>query len=88
MSTIKITFDTLEYMQILREAGMKQTEAEAITRASNKAFSQLIEIREVATKTDLVHLKAELQSFIVKAIGGSVVIIGLIQTLLRFYKGV
>lgn len=86
MSTLKITFDTLEYMQVLRDAGIKQQEAEAITKASNQAFSQLLEAQEVATKRDLVHLRSELQSFIVKAIGGAVVILGLIQTIFHFYK--
>jgi translation initiation factor 2B subunit (eIF-2B alpha/beta/delta family) len=86
VSTIKITFDTLDYMKTLRDAGIQQNEAEAMASAAHKAFSQLIDGHEVATKRDLVHLRSELQSFIVKSISGAIVIIGAIQTLLHFYK--
>ena len=50
-------FDTLEYLNDLKESGMRQEEAEAITRATSKAFSQLIEIKQLTTKHDLKELE-------------------------------
>lgn len=81
-----ITFDTLEYMDELKRSGMKQAEAEAITKATAKAFNQMLETKEVVTKQDLHAMKIELQSFIVKAITTSIVVLGGLQTIFHFYK--
>jgi hypothetical protein len=81
-----VTFDTLEYMDELKRSGMKQEEAEAITKATAKAFTQMLDTKEVATKKDLQELKMELQSFIVKAITTSILILGGLQTIFHFFK--
>lgn len=81
-----ITFDTLEYMDELKKSGMKQEEAEAITKATAKAFTQLMDTKELVTRKDLTHLKIQLQSFIVKAVSTVIVILSGIQTLLHFIK--
>jgi|GEM_PF-3500580 hypothetical protein len=52
-----ITFDTLEYMDELKRSGMKQEEAEAITKATAKAFTQMLDTKEVAVKNDLKSLE-------------------------------
>lgn len=81
-----ITFDTLEYMDELKRSGMKQEEAEAITKATAKAFTQMMETKELATKKDILDLEMKLQAFIVKAITTSIVILGGIQTFFHFVK--
>lgn len=81
-----ITFDTLEYMDELKRSGMRQEEAEAITKATAKAFTQMMETKEIATKKDLCDLKIELQTFIVRAITSSIVILGGLQTVFHFLK--
>lgn len=50
-------FDTLEYMDELKRSGMKPTEAAAITKATSKAFYQMLETKEFTTKADLKHLE-------------------------------
>lgn len=81
-----ISFDTLDYMDELKRSGMKQEEAEALTRATAKAFTQMMETKELTTKRDLMNLKMELQSFIVKSITTSIVILGGLQTIFHFVK--
>ena len=81
-----ITFDTLEYMDELKKSGMKQEVAEAITKATSKAFMQMLDTKEIATKKDLTNMKLELQAFIVKAITTSIVIIGGLQTVFHFFS--
>jgi hypothetical protein len=81
-----ITFDTLEYMNELKRSGMRQEEAEAITNATTKAFNQMIDTKELATKKDLLNLKMELQSFIVKAITTSIIMLGGLQTFFHYIK--
>jgi hypothetical protein len=80
------TFDTLEYMNELKRSGMKQEEAEAITNANTKAFNQMIDTKELSTKTDLMTLKSELQSFIVRCVTTTIVILGGLQTIFHFVK--
>ncbi len=75
-----ITFDTLEYMDELKNAGMEQGLAEAITKANAKAFNQMIDIKELATKSDILGLK----SFIVKSLMTSLGILIALQTLFHF----
>ncbi len=77
-----ITFDTLEYMEDLMKSGIAKEQAEAITKANVKAFNQMIEVKELATKKDI----RDLQSYITKAITTAIVIMGGLQTLLHFYK--
>lgn len=79
-----ITFDTLEYMDELKRSGMKQAEAEAITKATAKAFNQMLDTKDIATKKDLNEMKMELQAFIVKAITTSIFILGGLQTFFHY----
>jgi hypothetical protein len=81
-----ITFDTLEYMDELKRSGMRPEEAEAITKATAKAFNQMLEAKEVVTKKDLQDMKMELQAFIVKAITTAIIILGGLQTIFHFFK--
>lgn len=79
-----VTFDTLEYMDELKRSGMKQEEAEAITKATSKAFNQMMETKEIITKSDLLKMKNELEKFIVRTITTSIIILGGLQTLFHF----
>lgn len=81
-----VIFDTLEYVESLKKSGIKQEQAEAITRATSKAFIQLIEASDLATKNDLVSLKIELQSFIIKAVSTTILLLGGWQTLFNYFK--
>lgn len=81
-----VTFDTLEYMDELKRSGMEQEQAEAITKATAKAFTQMMETKDLATKKDIQELKVDLQNFIVKAITTSIVILGGIQTIIHFFR--
>ena len=63
-----------------------ENKSQVITRAANKAFSHLVDVRDIATKPDIQALKIELQSFMLKCITASVVVLGGLQTLLHFYK--
>lgn len=79
-----INFDTLDYMEELKKSGMKQAEAEAITKATAKALTQMMETKELATKKDLSILKIELQAFIVKAVTTTIAILGGLQALFHY----
>lgn len=81
-----ITFDTLEYMDELKRSGMRQEEAEAITKATAKAFNQMLEAKEVVTKKDLQDMKMELQAFIVRAVTTAIILLGSLQTIFHFFK--
>jgi hypothetical protein len=80
-----INFDTLEYMAELKRSGMKHEEAEAITKATAKAFIQMMELTDLSTKKDLLDMKMQLQAFIVRAVTSCIVILGGIQTVLHFF---
>jgi len=59
----QMTFDTLEYIDELRKSGMDESEAEAITRATARALVQTIEIKELATKRDILEIKNQIKEF-------------------------
>ncbi len=82
-----IAFDTLEFTDDLKKGGFKQEEAEAVAKATAKAFTQMIDTKELATKKDILELKIELKSFIGNVIIGSFVILAGVQTLLHFFPG-
>ncbi|MDR3299612.1 MAG: DUF1640 domain-containing protein [Candidatus Accumulibacter sp.] len=54
---VTLTFDTLQFVQRLKKAGIKETEAEAIAEAVRDVQTN----SDVATKRDLVEVKAELK---------------------------
>ena len=56
-----MNFDTLEYLNELKRAGMNEDEAQALTKATAKAFAQVLDLKEVATKTDFKQLEAVLR---------------------------
>lgn len=58
----QISFDTLGYSKILRDAGFTEPQADALARAQNEAFSQMAENRELATKKDIVRLEAKMDT--------------------------
>lgn len=81
-----ITFDTLEYLEGLKKAGMNAEEAEAITKATQKALNQILDTYDIATKKDIRDLKVELQSFIIKSITSSIGVICSIQAILHIFR--
>lgn len=81
-----INFDTMEYMEELKLSGMNPIEAEAITKATSKAFNQMMVIKELCTKNDLITLKTDIQTFIVKSITSTIFILGSIQTFLHLIR--
>jgi hypothetical protein len=86
MMQAHISFDTLEYMDELKRGGLNQPEAEAITKATSKAFTQMMLTKELCTKKDLTDLRTDLQGFIVKAITSTIFILGSIQTFLHYMR--
>jgi hypothetical protein len=81
-----ISFDTLEYMDELKRGGINQGEAEAITKATAKAFTQMMVVKELCTKKDLTELKTDLQGFIIKVVTTTIFVLGSIQTFLHYVK--
>lgn len=81
-----ISFDTLQFMYELKKAGIKQEEAEAITKATANAFTQMMETKEIVTKHDLQILKDELKAFIIKALTTSLMIAAGLQTVFHFTR--
>lgn len=83
------TFNTLEFMEELTNAGVKPEEAKAITYATAKAITKTIEINDLATKSDLkseiLKLQLELQQFTLKTTAWTIGIIGSLQTLFHFF---
>lgn len=51
-----VTFDTLAFADTLQKAGMPKEQAEAFSRASQKAFTQMVGSSDVATRADIARL--------------------------------
>jgi len=86
-----VTFDTLQYMNELKEGGMDQKEAEAITKATANAFMQWMESKEIVTKgdvkelqKDILALKLSLQRFMLTCIGSVITILGGLQIIFHY----
>ncbi len=60
-----ITFDTLRYAEKLTAAGLTHESATAQARALQEAFTELVDVRDLATKKDLQELKYDLVKWIV-----------------------
>jgi len=56
-----IPFDTLLYMEELRDSGMDVKQAEAITKANAKALNEMLELRELATKKDIKEIEVKIR---------------------------
>jgi len=69
-------FDTLEFADTLRKAGIPRDQAEAISRASQKAFGQIVERNELATKADLEIGLANLRADLIRWVIGSNIALG------------
>jgi hypothetical protein len=81
-----VIFNTLEYMTELKNGGISQKEAEAITKATEKAFHQLLDNRQLATKNDIIILKISLQTYMIKLATTMVSILGGIQLLFHLLQ--
>lgn len=77
-----VIFDTLEYMDELKRSGMKQEEAEAITKATAKALTQLVETKELTTKKDIQEAKIELIKHISDSTWKTIGILATFQTVI------
>lgn len=55
-----ITFDTLKFVERLKAGGIPEEHAKAEVEALTVALNETISIRELATKSDLEALKADL----------------------------
>jgi hypothetical protein len=55
-----ITFDTLKFVERLKLAGVSEEQAKAEVEALTAALNETIAVRELATKTDLEMIKADL----------------------------
>jgi len=76
-----ITFDTLKFVEHLREAGVSEAHTKAMSDAQKDLLAEVFEQKELATKTDIKELelkitetKAELVRWVVGA--------GFLQTIL------
>lgn len=57
-----VSFDTLEYCQMLQEAGVPREQAEAFARANAKAFTSMVTTQQLATKQDIESVKREAEA--------------------------
>ncbi len=71
-----ITFDTLKFVTRLKESGLSENQAIAITEAFRDAHIEA----EVATKTDLREME---QRLIIKLAGMTIVTVGLVATVVK-----
>lgn len=76
-----INFDTLEYMDELKRSGMKIAEAEAITKATAKAFNQMLDTKEIATKSDIRALEISMRKEISETMWKTISILATVQTI-------
>ena len=65
MSTI--TFDTLKYVERLKDAGMPEAHAKAEAEALRDALGELVELRSLATKEDVTALRGDMHAAIAEA---------------------
>ena len=77
-----ITFDTLEYSEELKKSGMKPETAEAITKATQKALNQLVDVKELSTKKDIQEVKIDLMKYISDSTWKTIGILATFQTII------
>ena len=76
-----ITFDTLKFVEHLREAGVPEAQAKAMSDAQKELLTEIFEQKELATKTDIkeIELKiAEVKAELIRWVVGA----GFLQTVL------
>ena len=79
MSTV--TFDTLKFVDHLRNAGVPEAQAKAMSDAQKELLTEIFEQKELATKTDIkeIELKiAEVKAELIRWVVGA----GFLQTAL------
>jgi hypothetical protein len=81
-----IAFDTLQFTDELKKSGIDQGHAEAITKATAKALSQVLEARNIATKSDISDLKDLIYSNTWKVISALSIIECLFMTAFTFIQ--
>ena len=59
-----VAFDTLEFVEHLKEAGVPEKQAKAIAEAQKQAFFQVLDT-SLATKADVFSVKSELRTDLV-----------------------
>jgi hypothetical protein len=77
-----ITFDTLEFMDGIKESGLSAEQAEAITKATSKAITQIMSTNELATKDDIHKLEIKLIKIVNDSMWRIIGIIGTLQTIM------
>lgn len=75
-------FDTLGFMDELKRGGIDQTHAEALTKATSHAFSQMIETNDLATRHDIHQLKTEVITYMSDNMWKTIGILSTFQTVL------
>jgi hypothetical protein len=82
-----VGFDTLRFAKRLRDAGFSEVQAETVADALRESFSS----GELATKTDIIQLRAELadvKAEIIKWMFGAMLAQGaLVVTLVKLLPG-
>ena len=56
-----VTFDTQAYVEELINGGVPQAQASAMARAQKQSLSQMVELRDLATKADLRETELRIQ---------------------------
>ncbi len=57
-----ITFDTLACSKTLQDAGMPQSQADAVASAQKRALDVLAADRDLATQTDILRLENKMEA--------------------------
>lgn len=77
-----ITFDTLEFMDGIKESGLSQEQAEAITKVTSKAIAQIISTNDLALKDDIRQLEIKMIKVVNDSMWKIIGIIGTLQTIM------
>ena len=55
-----ITFDTLKFVEHLRQSGIPEVQAKALSDAQKELLTEIFEQKELATKTDIKELELKI----------------------------
>jgi hypothetical protein len=79
-----LTFDKLKFFKTLNANGFTEQQADGLTGAFQES---LVESQsELATKTDLIILKHDMEKFMVKALITAFGLLGTLNVILHFIK--
>ena len=81
-----VSFDTLNFMDELKKSGMTPEQAEAITKATAKAFCQIMDANNIATKNDIDELRDLIHKNTWKIISTISIVQGMFLTLFGFVQ--